>query len=105
MKTEDFDAKTYLESYSSFVDDMVWQPAREAGVLWNTTALASEVGELCQIIEKIYRKGKPVDKEDIKSELGDVLWNVVAIANYYDIPLADVMEYNVDKLSKRTKAT
>ncbi len=37
----------------------------------------------------------------MKAELGDVLWYVSALSDYYGITLQDVLDYNVSKLKAR----
>lgn len=63
--------------------------------------LCSEAGEVAAEFAKPWRKGQYHDDENIKAELGDVLWYVVNIAARRDIPLQDILTYNIDKLTKR----
>ena len=69
--------------------------------------LAGEVGEVLELIKKDRRKGerrKPIDKDKLEKELGDVLWYLSAIATDYDIDLDDVATTNILKLQKRHAA-
>lgn len=67
--------------------------------------LCGESGEIAEKAKKIIRdKGSDFsqwDKDDIEKELGDVLWHVAVIANYFDIPLGKVGEKNIAKLADR----
>lgn len=69
--------------------------------------LCGEAGEIAEKAKKIIRdKGSNFsqwDKEDIIKELGDVMWHVAVIANYFDIPLEEVGEKNIAKLADRLK--
>ena len=40
-------------------------------------------------------------KEEIRKELGDVLWYISQIANELKIPLDEVAEFNIEKLKDR----
>lgn len=44
-----------------------------------------------------------LDKADLTKELGDVLWHLAVIADYFDIPLEEVGEANIAKLADRLK--
>lgn len=67
--------------------------------------LCGESGEIAEKMKKIVRdKGSDfstVDLEDLKKELGDVLWHVAVIADYFDITLDDVGSANIKKLASR----
>ena len=64
-----------------------------------------EVGEIQNKLKKIIRdKGGEVDdkcKEDIKKELGDVLWYVAEMCTLFNLNMDDVAQANLDKLFKR----
>lgn len=64
--------------------------------------LAGEAGEVCSLVAKGIRDGKKFDfDQNIKRELGDVLWHVAAIALDHGFSLEDVAVGNISKLSKR----
>jgi NTP pyrophosphatase (non-canonical NTP hydrolase) len=73
---------------------------------------AEEVGEFGQIIFKKWRyenKTTPeefteAEVENLVKEMGDLLWYVAATAHVFGIPMSQVAQGNVDKLSARTKA-
>ena len=69
--------------------------------------LVGESGEIAEKIKKIVRDHNSdlskLDVDDIKKELGDVLWHVAVLANYFDITLEDVGETNIEKLASRMK--
>lgn len=74
-------------------------------ILYPTLGLAGEAGEVCEKIKKVYRdKGGDftcLSKEDIKKELGDVLWYVQQLCNDLNIKLEEVAQMNIDKLYSR----
>ena len=65
--------------------------------------LAGEVGELLSLEAKGRRDGYNLAdyKENLKKELGDILWCVAAIAEDNAIDLEDVAICNIAKLTSR----
>lgn len=71
-------------------------------VLTNCTlGLASETGELVKLVKNYTFKGKPLDKEALTGELGDILWYLSQVAEWADIPFDEVAQKNIDTLNKR----
>lgn len=68
-------------------------------------ALCGESGEIAEKAKKIVRDHdsdfSQWDKDDIMKELGDVLWYVAVLADYFAIPLGDIGEKNIAKLADR----
>ena len=90
----------FIDSYQRWVEQMVW-PSVEGNVQWATIALTSEVGEFSQMVEKGIRKGNTYSKEQISSELGDIMWYVSYLCTLHDIKLSDLMVDNINKLERR----
>jgi len=63
--------------------------------------LASESGEAIDLIKKYTFQGQDLDKEELKHELGDVLWYLSQIALWADIEFDDVANDNIKTLAKR----
>jgi NTP pyrophosphatase (non-canonical NTP hydrolase) len=67
--------------------------------------LTGEAGEIAEKAKKIVRDHDSdfshLDKADLVKELGDVLWYVVILADYFDIPFEEVAEKNIAKLASR----
>lgn len=72
-----------------------------ARIFYPCLGLAGEVGEVCEKIKKHVRDGRSLDVEELKKELGDVLWYVSAIASDLGIDLEDVATTNYEKLKSR----
>lgn len=72
-----------------------------AKITYPALGLAGEVGEVCEKIKKHIRDGKILDKEELKKELGDVLWYLSALSGDLDISLEDVAITNYNKLKSR----
>jgi len=70
-----------------------------------TLGLTGEAGEISNKVKKIMRdKDGSIDDEtrdDIKKELGDVLWYVAAVASEFGLNMGDIASKNYDKLKKR----
>ena len=66
-------------------------------------SLMIEAAELADILCKPVLRGDPVipDRERIKKEAGDVLWNLAVICKRSGFKLSEVAEANVEKLRKR----
>lgn len=67
--------------------------------------LVGETGEIAEKFKKIYRDDlgeMSADQiENMKKELGDVLWYIAVLADYLGIDLQDVAQMNIDKLQSR----
>jgi NTP pyrophosphatase (non-canonical NTP hydrolase) len=67
--------------------------------------LVGETGEIAEKAKKIVRdKDSDFSKwgiEDLKKELGDTLWYVAVIADFFDAPLEDIAQLNIAKLADR----
>lgn len=67
--------------------------------------LCGESGEVAEKIKKIIRDKDSdftqLDLDDLTKELGDVLWHIAVIGNYFDIPLETIGAKNIEKLASR----
>jgi len=80
-----------------------------------SSGLAAETGEVMGIIQKFHRNDPryvyntddviPTPNEEMRAallaEMGDVLWYLACLADYYDLPLSSVARHNINKLEKR----
>lgn len=67
--------------------------------------LAGEAGSVLTTLKKALRDSESSDrlKDNLKEELGDVLWYVASIASHYGLSLNEIAEFNLDKTSDRFK--
>ncbi|MFA5954414.1 MAG: nucleoside triphosphate pyrophosphohydrolase family protein [Patescibacteria group bacterium] len=67
--------------------------------------LASEAGEVAQVVKKVIRDNEGVVSEEarvkISEELGDVLWYVAQIATEFNFDLDAIAAANLRKLASR----
>lgn len=70
-------------------------------IFYMTMGMTGEAGEIANKVKKVMRDGKQLDLEDIKHELGDVLWYVASFATVLGIDLEEVAQENLDKLKSR----
>lgn len=71
--------------------------------------LAEEAGEVAGKVAKMLRKYGDeaafvhLDIDEMKKELGDVLWMVAACCMELGLDMEEVMDYNIEKLSSRAQ--
>lgn len=70
-----------------------------------TLDLVSEVGEVAKEVLKMsdYGSKEPKFKEELKSELGDVLFALNVLANKLDVDLDEALDEVLEKYEKRLK--
>lgn len=69
-------------------------------IVYPALGLAGEAGEVAEKVKKHIRDGV-LNVEDLKKELGDVLWYLAAIASDLGLNLDDVADANLEKLRSR----
>jgi NTP pyrophosphatase (non-canonical NTP hydrolase) len=62
--------------------------------------MVGEIGEIHSIYQKSYQGHAP-DEEEMKKELGDLLWFVAEYCTVREWDLEDIMYMNIEKLRKR----
>jgi len=74
-------------------------------LIYPTLGLAGEAGEIANKVKKILRDNSGELEEDVRqnliSELGDVLWYVAALATDLKTELSEVANKNIEKLNSR----
>jgi len=64
--------------------------------------LVGEAGEVASLFAKAVRDSKGlVNQDNLKKELGDVLWFVAVLAQHYNIDMNDLAIGNINKLRSR----
>ena len=63
--------------------------------------LNGEAGECIDLVKKHFFQGKPLDKEHLAKELGDVAWYLAVTAQSIGYGLDDIFKMNIKKLEAR----
>jgi NTP pyrophosphatase (non-canonical NTP hydrolase) len=63
--------------------------------------LTGEAGEYADAVKKHLIYGKPLDTENLKEELGDILWYVALAAQILGTTMSDLAAANIAKLKLR----
>jgi NTP pyrophosphatase (non-canonical NTP hydrolase) len=79
---------------------------RESLIL-SSLGLAGETGEVIEKIKKVIRDKDYVitleEKEEIKKEMGDVLWYLSQLGVVLDLSLEEIAKSNLEKIHSRHK--
>ncbi len=82
-------------------------PTIGEGFVYPTLGLVGEAGEVAEKVKKLFRNDggvlTDVHREEIKKELGDVLWYMSALSHELGFTLDDVAEANIEKLRSRAE--
>ena len=93
-----------FSEYAEAAEETAIYPHSHA-ILYPALGMAGEAGEVANKVKKIIRDGikeQPDDwREQLASEIGDVLWYCAALAKDINIPLATIAAQNRDKLRAR----
>ena len=96
-----------IDEYAEVAQETAIYPATHR-ILYPALGMAGEAGEVANKVKKIIRDGieKQPDtwREDLASEIGDVLWYCAALAKDLNIPLSQIAAQNRDKLMARKEA-
>lgn len=104
-QTEGMFTKDNLEdlSYGDFVKVTAVYPV-ENELEYLTLGLIGEAGEVAGKVKKVIRGDYPLEevREDIVSELGDVLWYLASMCNMLGVKsISELARMNKEKLTKR----
>lgn len=90
--------KNYVEWTRSTV---AYQPSVEGDYL--TAGLVGEVGEFYSALAKFHRGD--IDHQECmkraRKELGDVMWFIARLSDYYQWDIEELLQENMDKLNDR----
>lgn len=80
-------------------------PNRDNNFIYPTLGLVGEAGEVAEKIKKVIRDNDGIiteeKREEIKKELGDVLWYIANLSKELGLTLEEVAEGNLTKLYSR----
>ena len=73
-------------------------------LLTASVGISAESGEFMEIVKKMIFQGKPCNEdnlENLKIELGDIMWYVAQACMALEVDMEDVLNTNIKKLEKR----
>jgi NTP pyrophosphatase (non-canonical NTP hydrolase) len=80
-------------------------PDKDNNFVYPTLGLSGEAGEVAEKIKKVIRDKDgiidDVTREEIKKELGDVLWYVAQLATELGLSMDEIAQKNIEKLLSR----
>lgn len=63
--------------------------------------LASESGEVIDLIKKYTFNGEDLKRDELVKKMGDVLWYLSQVAEWANIPFEEVAQQNITTLNTR----
>jgi NTP pyrophosphatase (non-canonical NTP hydrolase) len=94
-----------LHEYQRRSRETARYPDAGANPLYPTLGLCGEAGEVADKVKKVLRDRDGIYDEavrdDLRLELGDVLWYVAQLATELDLSLEDIATANLAKLASR----
>lgn len=63
--------------------------------------IATESGEVIDVIKKGSRPGKEIDVQWLGEEIGDTIWYLTRLADKYGLKVEQLLKDNIAKLEKR----
>lgn len=75
--------------------------AEKANIAHAAMGIGSEAGEIMTTVKRHFAYNQPLDRVNIKEELGDLLYFMQMLMNATDMTLEQVMMENMAKLEKR----
>ena len=94
-----------LNDYQKLAMKTAVFPKRD-GYVYTALGLAGEAGEIANKVKKFIRDGYSKEElpgkiNDLRDELGDVLWYVASMAEVLETTLEQVAKSNIHKLAER----
>lgn len=108
MRTNDGKGTERLEEWireetgAEYKGDVMIENEIDAGGLLNgCLGLSGEAGELNDLVKKWIFHKKPLDREHMKKEIGDVCWYIADICHSMGFDLGEIFQMSIDKLKAR----
>ena len=81
--------------------DGIHLSAEQAEILHGTLGIVTEAGEIADVLKKHLIYGKPLDKVNLKEELGDAAWYIALMIRRLQTSFEQVFDVNIEKLYVR----
>jgi len=95
-----------LLDYQNYVEKLASQQSTSTEkdrLLLSVLGLNGEAGECADLVKKHIYHGKPLDKNSLILEAGDVMWYMAFLCNTLGVTIQEVVDKNVEKLQDRYK--
>ena len=93
---------TYQKEAAKTIESCNYDLSKEDNQkLYAALGLHGEAGEVTELIKKDLFKYRTISKTHLIEELGDLMWYLTTICTLYDINLADVIDFNLEKIKER----
>lgn len=93
-------ARTVSDNYKEISGRMVSED-KTIDLQHAAMGLVTEAAEFTDMLKKSIFYGKPLDKVNLKEEIGDLLWYAALALRALDSDFQSVMERNIEKLKIR----
>lgn len=90
-----------MKTFSEYQDATSRTFPKEPSKALAALGIAGEAGEIVEMIKKDLFHGRPLDSENLKKEVGDVLWYLAYVSKLHGFTLEDAATTNIEKLRKR----
>jgi len=94
-----------FEEYQKKSRETAIYPDKGNNFIYPVLGLVGEAGEVAEKIKKVLRDDEGIvgdqKKEEVKKELGDVLWYLSQIATEFNLSLSEIAQTNLEKLESR----
>jgi len=91
-----------IEEFQEHVSRLFVKPTDTIGrTLHAAVGIAGEAGEVLDAVKKTWIYGKPLDRDNLLEESGDLLFYISALLTENGFTLEDAMHHNITKLAKR----
>ena len=98
-------SKLDFNIYQKFARETAIYPQLRGNFTYPVLGLCGESGEVAEKVKKIIRDDagqiSELKRQEIKKELGDVLWYLANVCYEFNLTLEEVANANLDKLKKR----
>lgn len=94
-----------FNNYQTQSQETAIYPDKGNNFVYPALGLVGEAGEVADKVKKIIRDDEgeitTEKKEELRKELGDVLWYIAQTASEFDLDLEEIAQANLDKLKSR----
>jgi NTP pyrophosphatase (non-canonical NTP hydrolase) len=90
------------QRYAAFVERLVVNKSQGLdGLMHAAVGVAGEAGEILDAVKKVWVYNKPLDRENLVEELGDIEFYLQQLRNLLGVTREETIHANVAKLNKR----